>query len=136
MDASQVSMQLADIQRVLGTLLAESKQNAEDQRETNEQIVRVHERIDGMREDMDGRFRQLEMAVSGNDHLATETAAALTELSSTINVDIRPQTEEFRRIRAMGSGFLFAVGIAGTIMGMTFSDVLKAFLSAIRRTIA
>lgn len=135
MDASQLSMQLADIQRVLGTLLAESKANADGHRETSEQIVRIHERIDDLREDFDDRFRKLDSAVMGNDHLATEIGVNLVELRTSINADIRPQTEEFRRIRAMGSGFLFAVGIAGAIMGMTFSDVLRAFFSAIRRTI-
>lgn len=136
MDAPHIANQLADIQRVLGTLVAESKANAEGHRETGEQIVRLHERIDDLREDFDERFRKLESMVIGNDHMATEISASLVELRTSINSDIRPQTEEFKRMRAMGSGFLMMAGIAGAIMGITFSDVAKAFFTALRRAIA
>lgn len=45
--------------------------------------------------------------------------------------DVKPVTDDMKRLRLMGVGFLSAIGMGGAALGFTFADALKRLLELV-----
>lgn len=129
----QISTQLADIQRTLGTLLADSKRVEEDRRQSSEHRARIHERLDELRDDMNDRFRHTDESIIIAGQVAAQARGEVQSLKAIVVDEIKPQTDDFKKMRMVGSGVMMAVAVAGTALGVTFSDVIQSLIASIRK---
>ena len=125
-----ISSQLADIQRTLGTLLGESKRAEEDRKHANEHRNRIHERVDELREEMDKRFAHTDESIAISGAIAAQARDSVASVRKLVEEDIKPETDQYRRMRTMGSGFVLAVALGAGALGITFASFIKAFLAA------
>lgn len=130
-----ISTQLADIQRTLGTLLADSKRADEDRKQAHEHRVKVHERIDELREDMNERFRHTDRSIEITGQIAAQARGEVQTLKDVVVDEIKPQTDDFRKMRTMGTGFMMAIALAGAALGVTFSDMIQALFVNLRKLV-
>ncbi|CDZ55093.1 DUF1515 family protein [Neorhizobium galegae] len=130
-----ISTQLADIQRTLGTLLADSKRADEDRKQAHEHRVKVHERIDELREDMNERFRHTDRSIEITGQIAAQARGEVQTLKDVVVDEIKPQTDDFRKMRTMGTGFMMAIALAGATLGVTFSDMIQALFVNLRKLV-
>ncbi len=128
-----ISSQLADIQRTLGALLSDSKRADEDRKLANEHRARIHERIDELREDMNDRFRHTDENIAITGQIAAQARGEAQALQKVVVEEIKPQTDDFKKMRTVGSGFMMAVALAGAALGVTFSDLVQALFANLRR---
>lgn len=133
--ADQISSQLANIERTLGKLLSESERAEEDRQQANEQRARVHERIDELREEMHSKLERTEGTVVITGQIAAQARDQAMSLKKLIDEDIKPQTDDYRRMRTMGSGFMVAVALAAGTLGIKFSDAVSAFLAGVKNAL-
>lgn len=110
----------------------ESKRAEEDRRHANEHRAKVYERIDELREDMHLKFTRTDESIAIAGKIAAQARDSVTTLKTEIDKEIKPQTDDFRRLRTMGSGFMLAVALAGGALGITFSDFLKAAFNGVK----
>jgi hypothetical protein len=133
--ADQISAQLAGIERTLGKLLSESERADEDRKQANEQRARVHERIDELREEMHAKLERTEGTIVITGQIAAQARDQAMALKTLIDDDIKPQTDDYRRMRTMGSGFMVAVALAAGTLGIKFSDAVTAFVAGVRNAL-
>jgi hypothetical protein len=132
---AQISIQLADIQRTLGKLLADSERADEDRQQANLHRTKVHERIDELREDMNERFRHTDRSIEITGQIAAQARGEVQTLKDVVVDEIKPQTDDFRKMRTMGTGFMMAIALAGAALGVTFSDMIQALFSNLRKLV-
>jgi hypothetical protein len=123
-------------------LLGESKRAEEDRHQANGHRERIYERIDELREEMDKRFARTDesIAISGSIAAQARDQAAqarerAAEVKKLVDEEIKPQTDDYRRMRTMGNGFMIAVALAAGTLGITFSSVVKAFLAGVTNSL-
>lgn len=133
--ADQISAQLANIERTLGKLLSESERAEEDRQHANEHRAKVHERIDELREEMHAKLARTENTIVITGQIAAQARDQVGALKTLIDDDIKPQTDDYRRMRTMGSGFMVAVALAAGTLGVKFSDVVGAFFTSIKNAL-
>lgn len=130
--ADQISAQLANIERTLGKLLSESERAEEDRGHASRQRDRLNERIDELRDDMNAKFERTEGTVVITGQIAAQARDQAASLKRLIDDDIKPQTDDYRRMRTMGSGFMVAVALAAGTLGIKFSDAVTAFVAGVK----
>jgi chromosome segregation ATPase len=133
--ADQISAQLAGIERTLGKLLSESERADEDRKQANEQRARVHERIDELREEMHTKLERTEGTIVITGQIAAQARDQAMALKTLIDDEIKPQTDDYKRMRTMGSGFMVAVALAAGTLGIKFSDAVTAFVAGVRNAL-
>ena len=133
--ADQISSQLASIERTLGKLLSESERAEEDREHATKQRDRLHERIDELRDDMHTKLERTEGTVVITGQIAAQARDQAMSLKKLIDEDIKPQTDDYRRMRTMGSGFMVAVALAAGTLGIKFSDAVSAFLAGVKNAL-
>ena len=133
--ADQISAQLASIERTLGKLLNESERAEEDRGHASQQREKLHERIDELREEMHTKLERTEGTIVITGQIAAQARDQAVSLKKLIDDDIKPQTDDYRRMRTMGSGFMVAVALAAGTLGIKFSDAVTAFVAGVRNAL-
>lgn len=84
---------------------------------------------------MNDRFRHTDESIVIAGQVAAQARGEVQALSEIVVKDIKPQTDHFKQMRLMGSGFMLAIAVGGTALGVTFSDAIQALISSIRKLV-
>jgi predicted nucleic acid-binding Zn-ribbon protein len=131
----QIFTQLSEIQRALGTLVAESRRAEEDREHATKQREKLHERIDELRDEMHTKLERTEGTIVITGQIAAQARDQAASLKSLIDDEIKPQTDDYKRMRTMGSGFMVAVALAAGTLGIKFSDAVTAFVAGVKNAL-
>lgn len=115
--------------------MADGKRADEDRRRADEQRTRMHQRLDELREDTEERFRHMEESIVIAGQTAAQARGEVQALHRVVVDEVKPQTDEFKRIRLMGSGFMLAVAMVAGTLGITFADVVKTFVAGLKQAL-
>lgn len=115
--------------------MSESERAEEDRKQASEHRTKVHDRIDELREEMNLRFGRTEESIAISGQIAAQARDQAASLKRTIDEEIKPQTEDYRRMRTMGSGFMLAVALAAGTLGIKFSDAVTAFFTSLKNAL-
>lgn len=133
--ADQISAQLASIERTLGKLLSESERAEEDREHATKQREKLHERIDELRDEMHTKLERTEGTIVITGQIAAQARDQAASLKTLIDDEIKPQTDDYKRMRTMGSGFMVAVALAAGTLGIKFSDAVTAFVAGVKNAL-
>lgn len=88
---------------------------------TNNDIIELLRDVSAKQDKMVERIGDLEKSAALDEANARHTLLGLAErvdwLEQTINDDIKPQTDDLKRMKAVGVGFLAVVGMGGVTLG-------------------
>lgn len=73
----------------------------------------LHDKVDVGNE----RMAHLEMTVQVSGQVAAQTRDKVEAMERTLNEDVKPTVDEFKRMKLLGWGFLSVVGLGGTAFG-------------------
>lgn len=112
---------LNEIMRALGRLEEGQERMTADIEASNDSRGRLHEKLD-----------KLEETVGIVGQVAAQARNEAAEIKKTLHEDVKPATDDYKRVRAVGQGMLWAVGIAATGLGVTLATVGESVVNTIR----
>lgn len=86
-----------------------------EQQNAHESRKDVHRKID----ELTHRVAQTESAAQITGQVIAQTRDKIGGLEVTLAQDIKPTVDEFKRIKLMGHGVIWAVGVAGAGLGLS-----------------
>jgi len=112
---------LHEILRTLGRLEEASRRQEEDIEDGKRSRERIHQKLEKIEEDV---------AIVGKVAAqAREESAATKKL---VDEEIKPVTEDVKRMRMIGMGIIGLVGFAFTALGITLAMVGEGVIQAVR----
>lgn len=119
--AGAADQQVNEVMRVLGRLEGAVDALREDIADGKESRGRIHTKLEKIEEDV---------GIVGQ--VAAQARTETTELKRILDEDVRPATDDYKRIRAIGKGTLWAVGLVATGFGVTLATVSDSIIDAVR----
>jgi len=103
----------------------------------NDLIISLLRDLSAKQDDMIARISELESRVALDaqeaQHARGLVADRMAVLEKTIREDIKPQTDDLKRMKAVGIGFLAVAGIGGLSLGSMFMWGWDSALALLRR---
>lgn len=122
---------LHEIMRILGRLEeGQERQRADfetEQEHTREARQRTYEKLEKI--DVDVSIVGKVAAQARQEAADARDKAAAVE--KVVVEDVKPTTDEIKRMRQRGIGALWAVGVVATLFGATISDVLQSLIKIV-----
>lgn len=110
-----------EVMRILGRLEEGQERMTADIEASSASRGRMHEKLD-----------KLEETVSIVGQVAAQSRNEAAEVRRIIDEDVKPATDDYKRVRAIGHGTLWAVGIAAAGAGVTLATVGEQVVNAVR----
>ncbi len=93
----------------------------EEKQDTKDSRGRMHAKLEKIEEDV---------GIVGQ--VAAQARTVGTELQRLIDEDVKPATDDYKRVRAIGRGTLWAVGLAAGGAGVTIASFGETVVNALR----
>lgn len=120
-----MSEELSAIMRVLGRLEeGQERQRADFDAEkvaTRESRQRIHDKLE-----------KIEVDVSIVGQVAAQARDKVDEVEGIVLRDVKPATDDFKRMRAIGLAGIALIGFAFTALGITVATVGEGVINAVR----
>ena len=110
-----------EIMRILGRLEGAVEALREDIADGKDSRGRIHAKLQKIEEDV---------GIVGQ--VAAQARTEATELKRLIDEDVKPATDDYKRVRAIGKGTLWAVGLAAGAAGVTVASFGEAAVNTMR----
>lgn len=81
---------------------------------------------------MHTKLEKIEEDVGIVGKVAAQARDKANDLEKTVTDDVKPATDDFKRMRALGLGLIGLIGLAGAALGVTFATVGDAAVTTIR----
>lgn len=121
----KVTVDHGEIMRALGRLEEGQtrlwQEVAEEKEHSNESRGRMHAKLERIEENV---------RIVGD--VAAQARDAVAEVTKTVVEDVKPQTDDYKRVRAIGKGTIWAVGIVAAGLGVSVATVGEQIVNAIR----
>lgn len=110
-----------ELMRILGRLEGAVEALQSDIEDGKESRGRIHAKLEKIEEDV---------GIVGQ--VAAQARTETTELKRIIDEDVKPATDDYKRVRAIGRGTLWAVGLAAGAAGITAANFWEFAWGTIR----
>ena len=119
--SNQAAEHTNEMMRILGRLEGAVEALREDIADGKESRGRIHAKLEKIEEDV---------GIVGQ--VAAQARTEATELKRIIDEDVKPATDDYKRVRAIGKGTLWAVGLAAGAAGVTLATIGETVVNALR----
>ncbi len=78
------------------------------------------------------KLEKIEVDVGITGAVAAQARDATAKISQLVLDDVKPATDDYKRMRSIGKGTIWAVGIAAAGLGVTLATAAESVINAIR----